>query len=122
MPPPAPSSLFPVLYRNKRWYQVNFSLGTPRFFYPQADFARRRGRNHQELCWLVKISRTKAAATGLPNLPAVAPESNAEEWCSAVDIGGKEDFKKSRAKRGPVCILKLPRICAVSSFQIIFLR
>jgi hypothetical protein len=36
----------------------------------------------------------KAAATGLANLPAAVPDSNAAEWCSAVDIGGKEGFKK----------------------------
>jgi len=36
----------------------------------------------------------KAAATGIGNLPAAVPDSNAAEWCSAVDIGGKEGFMK----------------------------
>jgi hypothetical protein len=40
----------------------------------------------------VKNSDTKRLTTGIANLPAVAMESNAEEWCSAVDIGGKEAF------------------------------
>jgi hypothetical protein len=49
------------------------------------------GRNHLKLCWLVK-TMNKAAYSCIANLPVVAPESNAEEWCSAVDIGGKEGF------------------------------
>jgi hypothetical protein len=40
-------------------------------------------------------SGQKRLTTGIANLPAVAPESNAEDWCSAVDIGGKEDFIRS---------------------------
>jgi hypothetical protein len=88
-----PSILFPALYRNKRWYQVNFSLGTPRFFIHKRISPAGADGNHVELCGWLDLS-DKAAATGLPNLPAVAAESNAEEWCSAVDIGGKEGFIK----------------------------
>jgi hypothetical protein len=44
----------------------------------------------------VKTQNKSGLQTGLPNLPAVAMESNAEEWCSAVDIGGKEGFSGSR--------------------------
>jgi hypothetical protein len=36
----------------------------------------------------------KRLQLGIANLPAAATESNAEEWCSAVDIGGKEGFMK----------------------------
>jgi hypothetical protein len=43
----------------------------------------------------------KAAATGIANLPAAVPDSNAAEWCSAVDIGGKEGFIISREARDP---------------------
>jgi hypothetical protein len=51
----------------------------------------------------------KRLQLGVPNLPALMAESNAEEWCSAVDIGGKEDFIKFRAKREiPAQILKTP--------------
>jgi hypothetical protein len=40
-------------------------------------------------------SEQKRLTTRIANLPAVAPESNAEDWCSAVDIGGKEGFIQS---------------------------
>jgi hypothetical protein len=84
--------LFPILYRNKRWYQVNFSLGTSRFL-STSEFASAGADVIIGNCvgWL-NLSDKSGLQTGLPNLPAVAMESNAEEWCSAVDIGGKEAF------------------------------
>jgi len=50
-----------------------------------------RGQS-SEICWLVKTVN-KAAYICIANLPAAVPDSNAAEWCSAVDIGGKEGFK-----------------------------
>jgi hypothetical protein len=75
-------------------------------FLSTSGFARRLGRNQWKLCWLVESLGQKAAATGLSNLLAVAMESNAEEWCNAVDIGGKEDFsgisKRSERSLSPL--------------------
>jgi hypothetical protein len=62
-------------------------------FYPQENPCPATLGAIREICWLVKTVN-KAAATGIANLPAAATESNAEEWCSAVDIGGKEGFIK----------------------------
>jgi len=46
-------------------------------------------------------------------------DSNAAEWCSAVDIGGKEGFIKSRAKREiPTVDSQVCSLLALFSFQV----
>jgi len=82
------------------WYWVNFFLGSSLIVIHKRTFSRLLGCKHRKLYWLVEFSRTKAAATGFPNLPAVAAACNAEEWCSAVDIGGKKDFLKISSRSG----------------------
>jgi hypothetical protein len=75
---------------------IDFRLVSPLvhldFIHKKTLAQRLRGQS-VKFCWLVKTVN-KAAATGLANLPAAVPDSNAAEWCSAVDIGGKEGFKK----------------------------
>ena len=66
-------------------------------FYPQENPCPATSGQSVKFCWLVKTVN-KAAATGLANLPAAVPDSNAAEWCSAVDIGGKEGLKKSEGE------------------------
>jgi hypothetical protein len=43
---------------------------------------------------------TKRLTAGIANLRAAVLDSNAAEWCSAVDIGGKEGFIKLEQARG----------------------
>jgi hypothetical protein len=93
MLPRDPSSLFAVLYRILRWYWVNFFLGTLLIFIHKRISVRSAQTQSLENCiWLVKSLGQKRLQLGVPNLPAVEAESNAEEWCSAVDTGGKKDF------------------------------
>jgi hypothetical protein len=49
----------------------------------------------------VKNSEQSGLQLIFSNLPAATPESNAEDWCSAVDIGGKEDLLKTSSCQYP---------------------
>jgi hypothetical protein len=90
--------LFPTLYRKLPDFGVVSTL-VHLEFYPQEDLVRRlRGRDQLNLAG---ETLNKRLETGIANLPAVAPDSNAAEWCSAVDIGGKEDFKSARRIKLP---------------------
>jgi hypothetical protein len=60
--------------------------------YPQANLARRLRDGSPVELLAGENSDQKWLTTGIANLRAVATESNAEDWCSAVDSGGKEDF------------------------------
>ncbi len=72
MLPRDPSSLFPVLYRKMTDFGVVSPLVHRGFLSTSKRPSRRRGCDHLKLCWLVEISRTKAAATDTPNLRAAA--------------------------------------------------
>jgi hypothetical protein len=92
IPPFDPSSLFPALYLKLPDIGVVSPLVHPDFL-STSEFAPAGADVIIGNCvgWL-NLSDKSGLQTGLPNLPAVAMESNAEEWCSAVDIGGKEAF------------------------------
>jgi hypothetical protein len=72
-------------------FGVGFSLGTSGNLSTRKSRGRLRDGSPVELLAGENYDQ-KWLTTGIANLRAVATESNAEDWCSAVDSGGKEDF------------------------------